>query len=51
MYLFKYVYDYDGSIRTSKDIYREDENGELILVSEGNTLDPEKLIEVDYEEI
>jgi hypothetical protein len=51
MYLFKYVYNYDGTIRTRKEIYRQEENGKLILVSECTPLDPTKLIDVNYEEI
>jgi hypothetical protein len=51
MYLFKYTYDYGDRILTRKDIYAEDDNGNYRLVSEGNTLDPSKLIDVDYEEI
>jgi len=51
MYLFKYTYDYGDRILTRKDIYAEDENGNYRLVSEGNTLDPSKLIDIDYEEI
>ena len=51
MYLFKYVYNYDGTIRTRIEIYRQEENGKLILVSECTTLDPTKLIDVNYEEI
>jgi len=51
MYLFKYTYDYGDRIRTRKDICRKDENGKFHSVSEGNLLNPSKLINVDYEEI
>jgi len=50
-YLFKYTYDYGDRIRTRKEICRKDKNGEFHIVSEGNLLDPAKLIEVDYEKI
>ena len=51
MYLFKYTYDYGDRIRTRKEIFRKDEEGNFCMVSEGNLLDPTKLIDVDYEEI